>query len=306
VQRLDDLDTRIIRELGSPSSPQWNVRESYSRIAGKLGVDEETVRRRLKRAKESGWLPRWRMIVNPHLLGLEAAGVDLVVAENLSKAGVLAQIRLVDGVLRISDFQGRGAQVNLYYPDEESLQRKVKLFALICWMSTKPTVWKVDYELPDMKMVDVDWKLVEVMEPDARMDLQDVAKVVGVSVRTVQRRLALMREGKAVYIMAMPNFDRLAGIVCNFLLFFPEESKKKAADKLVLSETRRIDYHNVSSKHHSTFVIVCENPSEAERIFERLKKLDGVETVRMGVIKEAIGVDDWLLEMLRMHGAGLS
>ncbi len=51
VLNLDDLDMRIIRELGGSRPTQWNVRESYSNIARKLGVDEETVRMRVNRAE---------------------------------------------------------------------------------------------------------------------------------------------------------------------------------------------------------------------------------------------------------------
>ena len=68
IHRLDDIDVRIIKELGSPSSLQWNLRETYSNIAKRVGFDEETVRRRLNRAKERGALPGWRMMVNPHLI----------------------------------------------------------------------------------------------------------------------------------------------------------------------------------------------------------------------------------------------
>lgn len=57
MYRADDLDVRIFKDLGNPDSLQWNVRETYSSIAGRLEVDEETVRRRLKRAEHFGSLP---------------------------------------------------------------------------------------------------------------------------------------------------------------------------------------------------------------------------------------------------------
>lgn len=47
MHRLDDLDLRILKEIGSPSSLEWNVRVTYSSVARKVGVDEETVRKSL-------------------------------------------------------------------------------------------------------------------------------------------------------------------------------------------------------------------------------------------------------------------
>ena len=75
----DDLDFRIIREIGGSRPIQWNVRESYSNIARKLGVDEETVRMRVNRARESGFLPELRMMVNPLLINCREANLDLEV-----------------------------------------------------------------------------------------------------------------------------------------------------------------------------------------------------------------------------------
>ena len=44
MHHADELDVRIIKEMGGSNQSQWNVRESYSNIAERLGIDEETVR----------------------------------------------------------------------------------------------------------------------------------------------------------------------------------------------------------------------------------------------------------------------
>jgi DNA-binding Lrp family transcriptional regulator len=62
------------------------VRESYSNIARKLCVDEESVRMRVKRAHQRGFLPAWRVLVNPALLGCEAAVLELEVDDERKKA----------------------------------------------------------------------------------------------------------------------------------------------------------------------------------------------------------------------------
>ena len=66
-------------ELTSPGSFRWDIRESYASIAAKIGVDEETVRRRVNRARQSGFLKGWQLLLNPHLIGLESAGAQLEV-----------------------------------------------------------------------------------------------------------------------------------------------------------------------------------------------------------------------------------
>jgi DNA-binding Lrp family transcriptional regulator len=85
MQQLDDLDVRIFREFNNPGSPQWNLRESFTAIARRLGVDEETVRLRVGRLRKRGVVPAWRVAVNPRLLGYEETGLDLEVEDASTK-----------------------------------------------------------------------------------------------------------------------------------------------------------------------------------------------------------------------------
>src|SRR2546426_10974247 len=74
---LDGVDVRILRELlqgeGSPLPPDF--RKPYRAIARNLGLQEDTVRNRVRRFEESGLIREWHLMVNPHLLGTEDVAV---------------------------------------------------------------------------------------------------------------------------------------------------------------------------------------------------------------------------------------
>lgn len=298
MHRLDELDVRIIKELGSPGSPQWNVRETYSSIARRIGVDEETVRRRLKRAEETGSLPGWRMMVNPHLLGCRASGVDLEVKAEEKKDRAITEIRRVDGVVKVLDFRGKGVQVTLYCPDEDTLSRKTALLRSICGAS-ESTAWDLGFPHPSMRMKVMDWRIAEAMLDDARQSLERVSESVGLSVRTIERRLSSMAEGRAVYLQGIPNFKRFVGLSCVFLVFCPDRTKKGAVDNLILGRVQRTELSNTSSKQCSTFVMVFDNLHEADDTLGWISSLDGVESVRLGVMKELIVEQGWLRDAIR-------
>lgn len=164
MHRLDDLDVLIIKELGGPAWPQWNVRETYSSIAKRIGVDEETIRRRLKRAERLGSLAGWMMMFSPRLIGCEAASMDLEVEDEEKKDKAIGEIARADGVVKILNFRGRGLQVSLYYQNEneEALKRKTEIIGSICGTS-ELTVWRLGFPQPNVRMTVTDWKIVEVM-----------------------------------------------------------------------------------------------------------------------------------------------
>ncbi len=299
---LDDLDVKIIRELGSPSSPQWNVRESYANISRKLGVDEDTVRTRVKRATERGFLPPWRLAVNPRLLGCEAASLELEVAIEEKKAEAISQIRLVDGVTRIFDYRGRGLMVTLY-SEEEALPRRIQLIESICG-SPKSVIWRSKFPRPEVHMKKIDWRIVNDMKDDARKDLHEVAKSLGVSTRTVQRRLAAMTEGKAVYLIGAPNVETLGGLLCCFVVFCPDHLRKREVDSEIHSKFSRLGLSDMSPEEHSIFGMPCQNLAEADSALDSLKSIDGVEKADMRVMKQVILVQDWLKSETEKRASG--
>ncbi len=82
-----------------------------------------------------------------------------------------------------------------------------------------------------MKMTD--WKIIGSMLEDARKSLKGVSESVGVSTRTVERRLNEMIESGVVYLQGTPNFRLFAGLSGVFIVFCP--SKKKSTPLTVPS-----------------------------------------------------------------------
>jgi DNA-binding Lrp family transcriptional regulator len=284
---------KIIKELGGSRPPLWNVRESYSSISKRLGVDEETVRLRVNRAKEHGFIPAWLMMVNPLLIDCHEGHLVLEVREEQHKADAFSKIKILDGVFYINDFRGKEIMVGMYYENDESLAWKVQQIESIC-ESSKLALWESPFPRPNLQMNRLDWKIIDSMRDDARRDLEEVAKSLGVSARTVQRRLAAMKEGRAVYLSRPPNVNVVGGLMCNFLVFYSDREKKRAADEVILRTFSRIGATDTLPERFSTFGISCENFSEADRVMEELKAMDGVQSVRMRIVKEIIVVPDWI------------
>jgi len=301
---MDDLDIRIFKELGSPSSLQWNVRETYSNIARRVGVDEETVRRRVKRAEKLGSVAGWRMMINPHLIGCDAAGIDLQIIDEERKDKAVGEIARIDGVTKILDYRGKGLQVTLYYPDDNARKRKTELIKSICSSPEDPTVWNMEFPHSNVKLTITDWEIVQTMLEDARKSLATVSKSTGVSVRTISRRLTSLIEEHAVYLQGTPNFRNFSGLACVFLVYCPDRKEKRVVDDLVLSKAPRIEIFNTSSKQHSTFVTMFDNLIEVDEFDKWIRTLEGVKNVKMGVMKELIIVQDWLRDEIGRRISG--
>src|SRR5207237_4003740 len=105
-----DLTSAVVREMATSPS-QWNVRRSYTDVARRLGVDEETVRNRLRTMREMGLLLGWRLIVSARLLGMESSNLVLDFHSQESKEAAIPRIREADGVVLIQNFYGKTLQM---------------------------------------------------------------------------------------------------------------------------------------------------------------------------------------------------
>ena len=292
MERADNLQVRIMKELMSPGSFQWNVRQSYARIAEKLGVDEETVRNRIARAQKTGFLGGWRPVLNPHLIGRESAGIDLEVNDETGKPNAISQIKLIDGVVFVLEFHGKGLQVLLYYENEQDLARKIQLITSIC-RSKDPVYWKGGLPPCELNLKKTDWEIVKALRRDARRSPSDVGREVGVSTRTVKRRLTLMTNGRAFFVLLLLDFGKAQGVNCRFIIFGEDENSKNTLDKQVMSRLS-VFFSHTTTKNLSVYSAVFSNLSEAEDALQWIKRLDGVKEARMGIMKEFTLVNEWL------------
>ncbi len=288
----DALDNRITRELGTPRALQrWNVRESYASIAERIGVDEETVRNRIKRAEQAGVIQGWRILVHPRLLGYVDAYVELEVDDSQKKVEIISQLKLLDGVIVITDFEGSGLFLVFDAEPGDALERKVQLIKTMCGAKEAVT-WNSILPPCDLKPSPTDWSIIWAMRDDPRKSISEIAKEAKVTTRTVNRRLTLLTDRKALFIMGLPNFKQIAGLTGNFLITC-SSGLESSVSKKIGSRLNTIAFEAVYASG-MMYNIFFHNLSESQQARDWIEKIEGVASVRMRIMKEVILVRAWL------------
>ena len=288
----DDLDIRIIRALASPHSFQWDVRVSYANVAASLGVDEETVRSRLRHMNRVRFLRGWQLVLNPGLLGREGAIVELAVGESESKPEVISRLKLLEGVMLIDDLYGKELAVLTLYENPSTLGRQVRLFASLC--NGPPAVsWKLGFPPCDLTPTRTDWRIMQVLRRDGRARLSDVARRLRLSTRTVKRRMIQLVDGNAFYLDPILDLGNAGGVRCRFWVT-SEASWKQAVDKTILSGLQRIIWTHTAPQEYSLFIAHLSNVSEVQERLQWMRQLAGVREVRSTIEVEHIHVQEWV------------
>ncbi len=293
MHQPDTLDNRIVRELGSPRSfQQWDVRESYASIAKRLGVDEETVRKRIKRAEKTGAIQGWRAVIHPNAIGLVDAFLYLDVGDDSRKNEILSQLKLLDTVVVITNFEGPGLFILFYTEPGDAMSRRAELVRTICGAARFET-WSGILPPCDLKLSRTDWQIVWAIRDDPRKNISQIAKELRVTPRTVNRRLTLLTERRAFFLMGLPSFRRVAGTTASFLISPKERGRIFPVSQKIASRFEDTTFQAVSPSGMMCNIFFHNLPS-AEEAHEWIRKLEGVGTIRMRIMRDLILVREWL------------
>jgi DNA-binding Lrp family transcriptional regulator len=191
---LDSLDARIFSELSGSGSYRSDMRQSYSSIARKLKVDEETARRRIRRAEQRGLLGGSELILNPYLIGRVPVTMEVRVADssNEKKVIVIQQIKLIDGVLFIINLHGDSLSVLLYCESEQAISRRTALISSIAGANDPVILRKVGLPRCDLSLTRTDLLILRSLRKEPRKNTADIGSEIGVSARTVERRISVL------------------------------------------------------------------------------------------------------------------
>ena len=268
---MDEVDAGIIRELSGPDGTYpWNVRQSYSSIGRKLGVDGETVRRRIIHMDKIGLLTGTEVVPNPFVLGREPVRVVLRVANpDRKKREVVSQLRLVDGAVLIINWQGEGVHVLMFCEDELAVHRRVGLMSSISGCKD-PVVLRnspaLGFHKSSMDLTRTDLHIVKALRRDPRTSSEKLAKLAGVSRRTVERRLVAMTNAHALFHKVRMDFQKIDGVSGSIIVSFKSEEVKRRLDEKIRGKLTNVFFSISNGSKTSQFNFVCKNVAEFEEI----------------------------------------
>lgn len=280
----------LMRELwGSPGL--WNVKKTYVDLARRLGVDEETVRNRIKYLKDSGFLLGWRLVPNPVLLRRSPSFLFLELEDQDSKDEIISRIGKMDGVVVIASIYGASMLITLFDDAEKNSEKKIMKMGIRAEAFTTPGI-----NLPSLmpvKMTVTDWQIVRLLLENAEKKLSEIASEIRVSTKTVNRRLGEMMNSRAIFTMPLVNLKKAGGISYHMIIQC-EEGKTSEVGALVGSRIDNLVFRAGAAKNDLIFGFNGTNVGEGNEILKWVKKLPGVKTVRMNIVEYVVHVFGWL------------
>jgi DNA-binding Lrp family transcriptional regulator len=302
TRRDKSLPLRVLKEVASPFHSAFGsyLRPTYSDVAKKLAIDEETARLRLRQAQRAGTILGWRLAINPHILSRNATSVMLEVKDPSSKQSMISEIKLIDEVILIMDFYDKPLRVIFCHESDRDRERRLDLIESICG-DKNPISWQVGFAPCNVSLKKTDWEILKVLRRDLMQSNTAIANELKVSSRTIRRRLAFMKDSRAIYTFAVGNVMKVPGMAYLFLVDSSNERKKRDVDEEIISRLENAVFVDTNNKQYSLYAAVFHNMAEASETHRWIKSLDGAENTRMSMMREIISVPDWFDKEIEKH-----
>lgn len=285
----DKAYSDLMRELwGSPDI--WNTKKSYIEIAAKLGVDEETVRNRVKHLRDTGFFLGYRLVPNPVLLGRTFASLRIDFKDRESKQAAIPRLALMDGVINIGSTYDKSVLVTLLANEDQDFSKLIVGLGVEGEVSWVPGL---GLRATGFRMTRLDWEIVSLLLRDAERKLDDIAKQLKVSTRTVKRRLNMMMKETAIFTMPMVDLRKTEGISYQ-LRVQSDKGKKSEVEKSIVSKIGEVIFRASDSQNGSVFGFTGANVAEGNDILEWVKHQPGVISASMTIAERVVQVFDWI------------
>ena len=288
---MDRVDVGIIRWFlqGQQTVPfRAEVKPMVKTLSKRLGVTGETVRNRVRRMFDSGVLNGVTLQPNPTLLGMKTSAFGMYVPSSVSRPELIRKIGLIEGCqLSVSHIDGLVGVVFMH-EGGESLERKVKLMQGLAGVKDG-FLTAVPFPPCELELTQTDWKLMAALRPDASLSYSELSAKLGISKKTVKRRVERMVSGGAVFTMALHQVRAVKGsLEANLVVFYDEGADRAATDVSIMREIDDIMIYAGVWGSYSVYAISIPNLASAEETAQKVRKIRGVRDARASVMEERL------------------
>ena len=289
---MDSTDVRIFCEMafGDPGYEEFEERHpSAADLGKKLGLDKKTVRARVNRMDESGFIKYYQTTPNLALFGMHVISLFRFEALNLStKNAIVSHLHEVPRLVESSDYLGPFLTGSMAGSTREEARNGADYLASRYELGTVALGSRA-IKGPVSRIDNLDWHIIRGLRYDARSSDKDLAEALSVTQRMVGYRVSKLLRSGAIRTKAVIDPQKQAGLVF-YELELAIDPQRRGAISRWLEERHRDMLWNLSSPMAdvilaSMFGFTIAEPEES--VIEALK-VEGVRRCQLFILKEVI------------------
>ena len=289
---LDAKDVRIFCEIafkGLDYDSFTDRRVSSLAIGRKLGLDEKTLRARVKRMDVDGFIKYYQVIPGLALFQLKSVNTYRFEALNIAtKHRVIDYLQELPFIVEAIDYLGQVLSVSISSTSSEEIDlvaaRLANRFELYRWILGSRII-KEPVSVTDR----LDWQIIQKLRYDALSKVKDLSESLSITPRMVEYRIKKLLGSGTLLVRAIINSQKQQGLIFYELEISVDETKQYKVIKQ-LGETYAEKLWSARTLSGGILLVnfFAFTLAEPEEAYINTLKLEGVRSCSLFVFKETI------------------
>ena len=289
---MDAKDVRIFCEIafkGLDYDSFTDRRVSPLAIGRKLGLDEKTVRVRVKKMEDDGFIKYYQAMPNLGLFQLKNMNTYRFEALNIAtKHRVIEYLQELSFIVEAIDYLGQVVSISISSTSSEEIDqvaaRLANRFELYKWILGSRII-KEPVPVADR----LDWQIIQKLRYDALSGVKDLSESLSITPRMVEYRIKKLLGSGTLLVRAIINSQKQQGLIFYELEMSVDETKQYK----VIKQLGEIYGEKLWSVRTLSGGILLANffaftLAEPEEAYINTLKLEGVRSCSLFIFKETI------------------
>ena len=289
---MDAKDVRIFCEIafkGLDYDSFTDRRVSPLAIGRKLGLDEKTVRVRVKKMEDDGFIKYYQAMPSLALFQLKNTNTYRFEALNIAtKRRVIEYIQELPFIVEVIDYLGQVVSVSISGTSSEEIDQVASglasRFELYKWILGSRII-REPVSVADR----LDWQIIQELRYDALSGVKELSESLSITPRMVEYRIKKLLGSDMLLVRAIINSQKQQGLIFYELEMSVDETKQYEVIKR-LSEIYAEKLWSVRTLAAGVllanfFAFTLAEPEEA---YVNALKLEGVRSCSLFIFKEIV------------------
>ncbi len=291
---MDETDYFLLKRL------MENSRITYRQLADMTGISVSAVHKRIKNLEDDGFINTY--IARPSFIALKYLIVTIFGTSKAKSMDALSnELGQHESVFYIGIAGGKFLYISGYLRDISELQ-DFSTYVTKTAKISEPTVGIINfpYLTTPEPLTTIDYKIIKTLNRDARKPITDIADDVGLSAKTVRKRLDRMIENSLVGFTIELTVHKIIFLTVFHIYLNEGTSMNDTVQYLSQKYSKNVvyclNYSNIPN--FITLHTWAKNPQESQKIQEDLQT-EGFKDVIPHIFLSAKWYECWVDQLVR-------
>ena len=285
---MDKLDVKILNILLD------NCRESDRQIGKQIGISGGAVKTRIQKMLKNRVIEKFSLRVEPPVLGYN---LFYVVVSGQNQEDILEQAKLVGEVYLIVPCVGGITVCGIVV--SENIEKKIELAKKLMKDVRVLSIFQAENIGIPTNLTRTDLEIIEKLIKDPRAKIEDIAKSIKLSSKTVTRALEKIQKDDAILFTLVYDPEKLSGIISYAIIVGVGDNFEKTLTNLEKKFSKSFLQKPFLAKNQIVLFMHSDDIFKLDQLTQKVRDTDGVISADLFIPKKITFPIKWVTDAMK-------